>query len=358
FSQAAIEIDPGAALDIGSATDPTDPGNNTFNIQGQGSFFRAGPAGPILPLVDNLGDTYLNNGQAFPTLQGMVWLDLNNDGQVDFGEPAIPGIDISFSGANILGQSISLSTTTDSSGIFTFPNLYPGTYSITEGSVPNTYTNGIDAIGTTDGSTPNGLNPDHHHFTSITLLPGQNGINYNFGQLPAAGTTVAKGQAAGIGFWQNKNGQKLIASFTGIGGWLAHTLPAIFGANAGVNNLTGKSASYVANIYAQKFALKDNLDAQLMATALNCYATSTLLGGAHAVSYGFSVSTYGLLDATWNVGTSGAAFGVANNTTVRVLQLLDDADTFSVKGVLYHNDSALRKLALAIFAGINSKGGI
>ena len=49
----------------------------------------------------------------------------------------------------------------------------------------------------------------------VQLAVDQAGLNYNFGELPAATGAVQPGQTAGIGFWNNKNGQALIKSFNG-----------------------------------------------------------------------------------------------------------------------------------------------
>ena len=184
-------------------------------------------------------------------------------------------------------------------------------------------------------------------FSAVPIAADQNAINYNFGEQPAPGSPVSKAQAAGIGFWQNKNGQALIQKFSSIGAWLAATLPQTFGA------LAGATPRQVATLYQQQFVLKDKLDAQFMATALNVYATDASLGGVASASCGFSVGQYGLGDSTWNVGSDGAAFNVANNTTLTVMQLLQDWDQQTNK-----SNTTLRKQALDAFGGINGKGGI
>jgi hypothetical protein len=61
---------------------------------------------------------------------------------------------------------------------------------------------------------------------------------------------------------------------------------------------------------------------------------------------------------TWNVGSSGAAFGVANNSTLTVLQLLNAANDRAVNGVLYGGNKALRDAANSVFSGINEAGDI
>jgi hypothetical protein len=124
-------------------------------------------------------------------------------------------------------------------------------------------------------------------------------------------TTVQAGQSAGIGFWHNKNGQTLIDSFNGgdnstaLADWLATTFPNLYGANAGVNNLTGKTNDQVAAFSESLFHESGmKLDAQVLATALNVYATTQSLGGTAAAAYGFTVDAYGL-GADWqNIGFS------------------------------------------------------
>jgi hypothetical protein len=63
------------------------------------------------------------------------------------------------------------------------------------------------------------------------------------------------------------------------------------------------------------------------------------------VAYGFTVSAAGLGARTYNVGRGGAAFGVANNRTLNVSQLLWAVNQRAVNGVLYNGDAALRQLA-------------
>lgn len=302
-----------------------------------GSAYQASTATSALTITDQ-------------NLQGMVWADFNNDGSVDFGEQGISGVAISLtnSAGEVIGQ-----TTTDANGLYAFNHVPPDTYTITEGSNAAGYVEGKDSLGTITDlrggviSTGVGGNSVQDVFSSIPIAADHNAINYNFGEQPAPGSSVSKGQSAGIGFWNNKNGQALILKFSSIGQWLADTLPQTFG------SLAGDSPQQVAMVYQQQFVLKDKLDAQFMATALNVYATDQSLGGTYAASYGFSVGQYGLGDSTWNVGSDGAAFGVVNNSTLTVLELVQNWDQQTNK-----SDSTLRKMALDLFGGINSKGGI
>src|SRR5207237_1012284 len=153
---------------------------------------------------------------------------------------------------------------------------------------------------------------------------------------------VGEDQVEGIGFWHNRNGQALISGFNGgatataLGNWLAATFANLYGAGAGVNDLTGKTNAQVAAFYLTLFdAHGPKLDAQVLATALNLYATTLSLGGTSARAYGFQVDAYGLGAASYNVGDSGAAFGVANRATLNVYQILKAANRQARNGVLY-----------------------
>jgi hypothetical protein len=101
------------------------------------------------------------------------------------------------------------------------------------------------------------------------------------------------------------------------------------------------------------------LDAQVLATALSVYATdATLDSTGVAAQYGYTFSGYGVGTATFNVGSNGAAFGAANNTSVTVMDLPLATNEQAVNGVLYGGNTTLRNEANAIFSPLNQAGGI
>ena len=133
----------------------------------------------------------------------------------------------------------------------------------------------------------------------------------------------------------------------------------LYGANSG-NDLAGQSNAYVAALFQQDFLEQGpKLDAQVLATALAVYATNaTLDGTAVAASYGFVVSGDGVGAATWNVGSDGDAFGVANNTSMTVMGLLLATDDQAVDGLLYNGDAARRNEANAVYGALNQAGSV
>ncbi len=293
------------------------------------------------------------------SLSGIVFSDFNNDGQVDFGEQGIPSVPITVTGIDDLGQAVNLSTTTDGAGTFVFLNLRPGTYTIIEAEQPAGYTPGIATVGT-GGGTVSGA-----QFTGINLVAGEDAMNYNYGEQPAATGPIHQGQTAGIGFWNNKNGQALIKALNGgvgtqLGNWLAATFPHLFGQDAGTSDLAGKNNASVASFFQGRFVIHgQKLDAQVLATALAVYVTDpTLDSTGVGTQYGFTVGGNGLATATYNVGASGAAFGMADNTKMTVMDILLAADSQAVDGVLYNGDSVKSNKANNVFSGINEAGGI
>jgi len=162
---------------------------------------------------------------------------------------------------------------------------------------------------------------------------------------------------ATVGFWQNKNGQKLIKSLPGetsLGNWLAATFPNIYGCLAGKTNC--QVAEYYTKVF--KTCKSPKLDAQVLATALAVYVTNQTLAGDVAEKYGFEISLAGTGGLCWNVGCKGGAFGVPNNTTLTILELLKKVNEQSANGVLYGGNKELRDSANYVFTAINETGDI
>src|SRR5206468_4606235 len=139
---------------------------------------------------------------------------------------------------------------TDADGAYVFANLRPGSYTLTE-SQPAGYGQGINTIGTAGGT-----QALDQFF--VALAKGVDGVNYNYGERPPATGPVQKGQTAGIGFWNNKNGQALILALNGggnsheLGDWLAASFSNLYGASSG-NNLAGKSNDSIAALFQKDF---------------------------------------------------------------------------------------------------------
>ncbi|MGQ0627459.1 MAG: SdrD B-like domain-containing protein [Phycisphaerales bacterium] len=295
------------------------------------------------------------------SVSGNVYKDQNNNGIREATEDGIQGVRVTLTGTNNLGQSVNIVKFTDSDGIYSFGNLRPGTYRVTE-TQPGAYIDGIDTIGTLGG---NGSTNDQ--LSNIVLVGGSRAENYNFGERLASGCNVNSGMTATIGFWQNRNGQNLIKSMNGgpsrtnLGNWLASNFPNLYGSAAGsANNLTGKTNSQVAEYYKTQFNESGmKIDAQFMALAFAVYVTDTdLAGGNFAAAYGFIVNSTGTGGRSFNVGSAGTALGVSNNANRTIMQILQSTNSRSSNGNLFNGNSSSRTAANALFDAINQAGDI
>ncbi len=292
------------------------------------------------------------------SLSGVVFEDFNNDGLVDFGEGFLADVPVHLTGIDDRGAAVDQWEATDSDGAYIFRHLRPGCYTITE-TQPVGYTQGKNEIGTGGGT----VALDQF---DVCLAAGLDALNYNYGERPASTGAVGQGQSAGIGFWNNKHGQALIKALNGgatstqLGDWLAATFPNMFGAHAGPNNLHGLSNAGVAAFFQGRFVLKgEKLDAQVLATALAVYVTNPTLNPTGAgAEHGFVIAGDGLGTATFDVGVNGEAFGVANGTTMTVMDLLFAAEAQAVDGILYAGNAARRSKANKVFGAINQAGQI
>ena len=422
---ATLNDNPSTPLDEGGLyqfTDPANggklgPGTYILRQQAQPSGYLDGKetAGDLGGIVDNTkdcngithitlgevgtqktGDGY-NFAEIHPSgIQGMVWEDFNNDGEVNFGEKAIEGVTVTLTGMDDRGAvgpiEAGNGSGTDTDGIYMFVDLRPGEYSIKE-TQPAGYLDGQEVLGevveTEPPSPPVVLGSDgfidpveNDKFSGIVLVAGSCGVNYNFGERPPANGVVTAGQTATIGFWQNKNGQALIRSLNDdtdpmrLGDWLSATFPKMYG------TLGGQTNDGVADFYTglflrtKKEAVKLGLtgpvkmDAQVMAVAFACYVTNETLAGTTAATYGFLVTANGVGTSTFNVGTSGQAFGAANGSVLAILDLLFATNDRSWNGVLYDLDhdgstddtvlglseTLLRTLANDVYSAINERG--
>lgn len=113
------------------------------------------------------------------SLSGYVYHDQNNNGRRDAGELAIPGVSITL--ADEAGQTIA-TTTTNAQGLYEFSGLRAGSYVVREAQ-PEGWIDGLDAAGTIGGIVIGAATNPGDAISAITLKWGDNGLEYNFGEL-------------------------------------------------------------------------------------------------------------------------------------------------------------------------------
>ena len=118
---------------------------------------------------------------------GFVYSDANDNGQFDSGESGIFGVEIILTGTDLFGNSIMSSVFTDASGSYTFVDVNPGDYTITE-ILPTQFLDGTETVGSLGGIASNDS-------FSVTIQPGSNdGTGYNFGERGLRPEFISKAQ--------------------------------------------------------------------------------------------------------------------------------------------------------------------
>ena len=154
-----------------------------------------------------------NNFAEIPSssvLNGRVWLDSNNNGLIDGSEAGIAGVTVELSGTDGAGRAVTRSTTTDSTGGYSFDQLAPGTYAVREPTQPAGTVNGSTVVGSRGGSAT-GVGTAPSVISGVTLGVGESASANNFGEVPAA-------QVAGSVYADNNNNGVKDASEGGLGG--------------------------------------------------------------------------------------------------------------------------------------------
>lgn len=152
-----------------TGNDGGDVYENTTSGRAQGVTQPVGPASREVRIIESsIGD--------------FVWEDLDADGVQDAGEPGVAGFPVSLVGEDLDGNPVSLSTTTDADGKYSFTDLASGTYTVTFDpnalTTNTTFTSqdtGADDALDSDGDVVTGQT------TEITLAPDSADPNWDQG---------------------------------------------------------------------------------------------------------------------------------------------------------------------------------
>ncbi len=147
--------------------------HNTATATGRPSLLADGTQ---LADVSNSDEAYANSSGS--SIAGQVFHDLNDDGTRQTGEIGIAGVEITLTGTDVYGNTITRTTTTNVTGQWSFGGLAAGTYHVSEAQ-PVSYNDGQDTIGSAGGT----LDPAGDAFEAITLVAGEHATDYDFGEI-------------------------------------------------------------------------------------------------------------------------------------------------------------------------------
>jgi uncharacterized repeat protein (TIGR01451 family) len=142
-------------------------------------------------IVGNMLAQNYRFGERASSLTGSVYVDGNNDGTLQTGEPLLENVTLSLSGNTNNAENIctflgglsparSCDTASDASGNYLFADLPAGIYSITQAIQPPLYADGLEGAGSPSGTVDN--TPGANTISNIALLAGTDGSGYRFGE--------------------------------------------------------------------------------------------------------------------------------------------------------------------------------
>ncbi|MBL8765530.1 MAG: DUF11 domain-containing protein, partial [Phycisphaerae bacterium] len=117
------------------------------------------------------------------SLAGRVWGDANNDGVIGAGESGLAGVTIVLTGTNDLGATVNVSLVSAADGSYSFGDLRPGTYVLTQPTQPPGTSNGVTLAGTAGGA-PTSVATTPSAISSIPLQAGTSATGYLFAEIP------------------------------------------------------------------------------------------------------------------------------------------------------------------------------
>jgi fimbrial isopeptide formation D2 family protein/uncharacterized repeat protein (TIGR01451 family) len=217
---------------VNPATLPNGITTQTFDRNGLGT--PNSDENTLVSGTDDFGFDFGYRGSStVGSLGDTVWLDRNNNGSLDAGEPGLPGVTVNatwlgFDGVAGGGDDINYSTVTDANGRYTFTNLASGNYTVTV--VASTLP--LNLVPTFD---PDGTGTANTTTTALSLIAGvvQNRTDIDFGYRGQAslGDTVfydvdgdgVQGNSSATGFEPGIAGVTVTATFAGRDGDLATT---------------------------------------------------------------------------------------------------------------------------------------
>ncbi len=124
----------------------------------------------------NNSSTLSTNVAQAGSIAGRTYIDADRNGVFTTGESGIQDVTVTLTGTDILGNPVSRTTTTNANGEYTFSNVMPGTYTVTQ-TQPNGFQSVAENVGSAGGT------DGENAISAINLTSGVNATAYNFGEI-------------------------------------------------------------------------------------------------------------------------------------------------------------------------------
>lgn len=112
------------------------------------------------------------------SVSGLTYIDADRNGVLSSGEIGIAGVTMTLTGTDILGRTVNRTATTNANGEYSFADVHPGTYTVTQ-----TQPQGFQSLQNNVG-TPAGGTAGDNLISNIVVTSGVNAVAYNFGEVP------------------------------------------------------------------------------------------------------------------------------------------------------------------------------
>jgi hypothetical protein len=112
------------------------------------------------------------------SVSGLTYIDADRNGVFSSGESGVAGVTMTLTGTDILGRTVNRTATTNANGEYTFADVHPGTYTVTQ-----TQPLGLQSLQNNVG-TPAGGTAGDNLISNIVVTSGVNAVAYNFGEVP------------------------------------------------------------------------------------------------------------------------------------------------------------------------------
>jgi len=169
----------------GYASGATNPGTNGTS---------GGTNAITITNLPSTGSADNHFGERVGSLAGSVYMDTNNDGQKQAGEPGLAGVTVTLTGSDAAGAAVNRTATTDANGDYRFDDLLAagaGGYTVTEQATQPTFEgkatiNGRTTAGSTGGSAT-AVTTLPSAISAIPLTAGADSSAHLFGELLSVG---------------------------------------------------------------------------------------------------------------------------------------------------------------------------
>ena len=186
FAIGTLEVGETATLFLEGTVDAGQGGNRIANFTTAATGDQVDPTTDGDDLAESVDvDNQVQLGSA--SISGTVFQDDNGNGIQDAGEVGIEGVSVTLTGTDDFGNAVELTVLTDASGNYSFENLNPGTYTVTQ-SQPAGFNDGQD--NGTAGSTVG-----NDQISNITLGAGEAAVGNTFGETLALDAPLNEGTA-------------------------------------------------------------------------------------------------------------------------------------------------------------------